>query len=187
MYQFDYEDPKKYQVMIDIETLSNRANAAILSIGAVKFSIEQGVIDTYYQNIDASTAKKFNRHIDKGTLEWWSKKDKAALKALLEDVGQFDKVIADFVKWYGVSTPTWGNSAQFDLGIIESACQELDIPVPWKYWHVYCYKTVTHLFGVNNAHIRQVETAQGGQWHNALDDAISQTNTLVKILRGNNE
>ena len=107
------------------------------------------------------------------------------MKSLLEDVGQLDKVIPEFVEWYGVSTPTWGNSAQFDLGIIESSCQELNIPIPWKYWHCYCYKTVTHLFGVNNAHIRKVEEANGtGQWHNALDDAISQTNTLVKILRG---
>jgi hypothetical protein len=185
-YKFEYADPKKYQVMIDIETLSNRNNAAILSIGAVKFNIESGVIDTYYQNIDASSAKKYNRHIDKGTLDWWSKKDPAALKALLVDVKPFDVVIKEFVEWYGVSTPTWGNNSQFDLCIIESACFELEIPIPWKYWHTYCFKTVTHLFGINNGDIRRVEQEQGsgGQWHNALDDAISQTNTLVKILRG---
>lgn len=183
MYKFDFENPKKYQVMIDIETLSTRSNAVILSIGAVKFNIENGVIDTYYQNIDASTAKKHNRHIDKGTLEWWSKQNPAALKALLVDVKPLDLVIPEFIEWYGVSTPTWGNSAQFDLGIIESSCIELGLPIPWKYWHVYCYKTVTHLFGVNNADIRKSEVGVN-QWHNALDDAISQTNTLVKILRG---
>jgi DNA polymerase III epsilon subunit-like protein len=182
-YKFDFEDPKKYQVMIDIETLSTRNNAAIMSIGAVKFNIESGVIDTYYQNIDASTAKKYNRHIDKETIGWWSKQNPAALKALLVDVKQFDQVIPEFVEWYGVSTPTWGNSAQFDLGIIESACLELSMPIPWKYWHCYCYKTVTHLFGVNNADVRRAESGEN-QWHNALDDAISQTNTLVRILRG---
>ena len=80
MYKFDFEDPEKYQVMIDIETLSTKNNAAILSIGAVKFNIKSGVIDTYYQNIDASTAKKFNRDIDKSTLEWWSKQNPEALK-----------------------------------------------------------------------------------------------------------
>tara|TARA_B100001287_G_C22619102_1_gene499079 strand:+ start:553 stop:1107 length:555 start_codon:yes stop_codon:yes gene_type:complete len=177
-----FTNPKQYQVMVDIETLSTRQNAAILSIGATKFNIESGVIDTYYQNIDASTCKKYERHVDKGTIEWWGKQSKEAVKQLLVDVMPFDKAIHEFRDWYGdKSIPIWGNSAGFDVQILESAMYSVGYEKPpWMYWHIHCFKTATNLVGVSNAKIRANEN---DTHHNALDDAISQTNTLVTILR----
>lgn len=177
-----FTDPKQYQVMVDIETLSTRGNAAILSIGATKFNIESGVIDTYYQNIDASSAKKYDRHVDKGTIEWWSRQNKQALKQLMIDTIPFERAINEFRDWYGTkSIPIWGNSAGFDVQILESAMYSIGHEKPpWLYWHIHCFKTATNLVGVSNAKIRANED---DTHHNALDDAISQTNTLVKILR----
>jgi DNA polymerase III epsilon subunit-like protein len=40
--------------MIDLETFSTRSNAAIVSIGAVKFEDDQ-ILDKFYCTIDAAT------------------------------------------------------------------------------------------------------------------------------------
>jgi DNA polymerase III epsilon subunit-like protein len=52
-----------------------RSNAAIASIGAVKFEDDQ-IVDTFYCTIDPATCKAAGLHFDKETLLWWSKQSK---------------------------------------------------------------------------------------------------------------
>ncbi|NDD98181.1 MAG: 3'-5' exoribonuclease, partial [Actinobacteria bacterium] len=60
------------QVMIDIETLSTQYNAAILSIGAVKWE-ESEIVDTFYINVDPKSCKELGLHVEHKTVEWWMK------------------------------------------------------------------------------------------------------------------
>ena len=53
--------------MLDLETLSTRNDAAIISIGLVKFD-QNGVIDSQGWALDFS---KVTGHIDPGTVKWW--------------------------------------------------------------------------------------------------------------------
>ena len=50
-------NPKQTHIMIDLETLSTRAHATILSIGAVKFNIQDGIFEEFYINVDAKTCR----------------------------------------------------------------------------------------------------------------------------------
>jgi DNA polymerase III epsilon subunit-like protein len=163
------------QVMIDLETMSTRYDAAICSIGAVKFSNEK-IIDTFYITVDASTCKKAGLHICKDTVAWWNSQNREALMMLVQNTVSLDAALGKFEDWYGTkSLPTWGNGAAFDNVIMDSAFKILGKKRLWKYHHDRCYRTIKAIISVP-------EDDRVGTYHNALDDAMHQTNHLIKIL-----
>ena len=175
-------DPKQIHIMVDLETLSTRAHATILSIGAVKFNIQDGILDTFYTNIDAKSCKDFGLHVSKSTVEFWAKQKPEALKALMVDPKPLDFALDEFIKWIGSDEiMIWGNGASFDVTILEEAMSAVGIKkYPWMHWNIMCFRTVMNLIGIRNSDIRKSEN---DLHHHALDDAISQTNTLLKVLK----
>ena len=165
------------QVMVDIETLSKRKTAALLSIGAVKFNATE-IIDTFYVNIDPTTCKKYNFHFCPDTIKWWGEQNKEARDALRIDRKSVEDGLQLFSEWFGPkSLPTWGNGASFDNVILENAYYELDMKLPWKFWDERCFRTFKSVFKVT-------PPDRIGAHHNALDDAITQTLHLQKIFAG---
>lgn len=163
------------QVMIDLETLSTQYNATILSIGAVKFQ-DQSILDTFYVNIDPASCKQAGLHVERKTIEWWSKQNAEARKAIMKDQRSLTDALKAFRIWYGnQSLPTWGNGAAFDLVIMTSAFRSIDTEPPWKPWEERCYRTI-------NAIVKIPQDERQGTYHNALDDALHQTRHLMKIL-----
>jgi exodeoxyribonuclease VIII len=69
----------------------------------------------------------------------------------------------------------WGNGADFDNAILASAYQLMNIGTPWKFYNNRCYRTVKNLHP-------QIKLERSGTYHNALDDAVSQTQHLLAIL-----
>ena len=61
--------------MIDLETLSTRPDATIVTLGAIKFNphtVEEPHTGLYIRfNVDEQS--DLGRHVDDGTLEWWSR------------------------------------------------------------------------------------------------------------------
>lgn len=164
------------QVMLDLETMSVRSNAAIASIGAVKFEVGTGIIDQFYRTVDLRTCKAVGLHIDPETVEWWNKQSKEARQALLKDNVSLNQALDDFTEWFGKSSlPTWGNGAGFDNVIMENAYMACNMKRPWRPWEDRCYRTIKNIIQVT-ADERQ------GVYHNALDDALHQTRHLLKIL-----
>ena len=162
-------------VMIDLETFSTRSNAAIVSIGAVKFEDDQ-ILDKFYCTIDAATCKAAGLHIDKETLAWWAKQSKEARDALMVDNLSLEQALNKFTVWFGPkSLPTWGNGAAFDNVIMENAYLAMGQKRPWLPWEDRCYRTMKNLVNI------PIDKRQG-TYHNALDDALTQTHHLIKIL-----
>jgi hypothetical protein len=165
------------QVMLDLETMSTQYNATIASIGAVKFTVEDGVVDTFYQTVDVQSCKDVGLHVSKDTVRWWMKQSKAAREALLKDTIPLLDALTKFSKWFGSkSLPVWGNGATFDNVIITSAYEAVDLARPWKYFDDRCYRTIRSL-------IQIPDEERKGVYHNALDDAVYQTNHLLNILK----
>ena len=164
-------------VMIDLETMSTSSNAAICSIGAVKFTIEEGIVDEFYCTVDASDCKNHGLHIDKETIKWWSNQPKNVLDELLKDNISLLDALTKFSKWYGEkSLPTWGCGAGFDNVILENAYKAVNLQRPWKFWDDRCYRTMKEIIKVE-------EPNREGTYHNALDDAKHQTEHLLRIFR----
>lgn len=166
------------QVMLDLETMSTKSNAAIASIGAVMFSKDDGIIDKFYRTVDLRTCKGAGLHVDPETVKWWSQQSEEAQKALTIDNVSLNQALDDFNEWYGKDKkPVWGNGATFDNVIISHAYETINLTKPWPFYLDYCYRTMKKQFEKIEADKRE------GVHHNALDDATFQANHLIKILR----
>jgi len=163
--------------MIDLETLSTRPTASIVSIGACKFDFEIGIFDKFYINVSAHSCKMHGLHISTDTIEWWSKQSKEARLTWQKDPVSLQDALQKFLDWYGdKSMKTWSNGADFDLPIIANALLTCNLQVPWKYWDGSCVRTIQM---ITNTKVPRSD----GTHHNALDDAVNQANYIISMVK----
>ncbi|ENN8377996.1 3'-5' exoribonuclease [Providencia rettgeri] len=169
----------KYKhLMVDLETMSNKGNAAIVSIGAVTFEPTTGEIGpTFYSVVDLRSCERAGLHIDADTVLWWIKQSAEAraeivglnyeLEEALADLNLFaERVLTDDVQ-------VWGNGVDFDNVILRNAYDAVGLDPFWKHWNNRCVRTIVELG--RNAGIDPKTTLPFiGEPHNALDDAIHQ-------------
>lgn len=177
--------PAMTDVMIDLETLSTRPDAAILSIGACYFNLETGEIgNTFHRNIFMVDAPRTG-HISADTVKWWMKQSDEARLAIANPKNAIDIAMAlmelrDFVP--RTNAKFWSNGATFDLVILRSAFDRCGHIVPWQYWQERDTRTLVdiaeRLTSVNAAKTQTFE----GTKHNALADAIHQAKYISKAF-----
>ena len=167
-------------VMLDLETMSVKPNAAIVAIGACKFSLPY-VIDVYpafYQQVSLESSMAAGLAVDADTILWWLQQSDAARKTTFEgdDVVPVDVALKRFVHWLGLTDEIlmWGNGANFDNVIIRSAFNAVSVVVPWHYRNDRCYRTACKL-------LPKLKFGGSGIKHNALDDALAQARHLQKV------
>ena len=133
--------------MVDIETLSTRSNALILTIGAIKFDLN-GItpplneMDCFYQKIDIDSCKKY-MHICNDTVKWWDSQDKAIIEeAFGGERLSLEQVIKDFTNWFSTSKYIWSHGACFDIPILDNAYILCGQKPPWKFSDVRDTRTI---------------------------------------------
>lgn len=173
-------------ISLDIETLSTRPNAAIASIGAVRFDPHSDWIgDTFHANVSLFNCQHHGLAIDTATVLWWLQQNDAARARLV--AGQQDamplltalEVLAEFIFATAAEPELWVNGASFDLPILASAYRAVDLPLPWNYWQERDLRTIKAL----NKGAR-IDRAEGIK-HNALYDALYQAQSIRHILQFN--
>lgn len=178
------------EVMLDLETLSIQPDAAIISIGAVKFN-PCGIIgqlgdpkDTNYRPFYAvldlhSVVTEHGFRADGQTIKWWMS-DKVSQEARAPfnsvETVPLEVALSSFWEWFGPeSMPTWGNGANFDNVILRSAFDKLHGTCPFKFYHDRCFRTVKSLYP-------GVEYVKPTLAHHALSDAEAQAIHLQKLF-----
>lgn len=140
----------KWNIMLDLETLSIRSNAAILSIGAVVFDIDDtSSLEKWLNSTDrflkadayASEASFYclvniqscidkRLAVDGSTIEYWLMAPEAARLAIARPGGaiHIEAAISRFILWvqelaekYGDNICWWSHGASFDLPILQNA------------------------------------------------------------------
>lgn len=169
-----------HHVMVDLETLGTRAGCKIISIGAVIFSAATGVSETQRFN------SRINRYTqpptlweDPETVAWWGRQSKEARDRVFSNpvpVPHMADVLYEFTEWLGRDAIVWGNGADFDNPILSAAYAALGKRQPWGNWNGRCYRTLKDLRPA-------IKLVRQGVHHDALDDAISQAEHAVRILR----
>lgn len=168
-------------VMVDLETLGTQPYSPILSIGACAFRLDEAgpIVDVFYQAVDLESSLDLGMRPSGGTIKWWVQQDEAARARAFHDPEAVKLPLAldAFTDWLN-SRPLkmWGNSARFDLGLLEAAYKLCSKEVPWQFWDERCYRTVKSLPGA-----KKVNLLRFGIHHNALDDAISQAVHLRQL------
>lgn len=175
---------KTDSVMIDCETLGTIANSIILSIGAVKFSLNSDYIDddAFYASISIDSNLHAGRQLSESTLLWWLDQSKEAQAVFREPKQALDTALDSLTAWFGTDDKqtVWSNGADFDLPMLAHAYAGYGWETPWKFWNNRCVRTY-----------RSLPAAQGmprlGNDHNALRDAINQAKyvqAIQKNMRG---
>lgn len=167
--------------MLDLETMGNGSNATIIAIGAVFFDSEN-VTREFYVNVDRLSCEDRGMISDASTIKWWSEQSDDAKSALLDNQEDIVDALKMFELWLcGLpcklsDIEMWGNGAMFDNTILGNAYKTCGMSIPWKFWNDRCYRTVKNMYP-------NVKLERVGTHHNAVDDAKSQANHLISILK----
>lgn len=162
-------------VMLDLETLSTRPNAAILSVGAVAFD-SSGIHSKFCMAIHP---EQLIGHIDGGTVAWWMKQSEEARQEATKGIDGPDYLCSAFAKWFQIvgGEELWGNGADFDNVIFKSMYDAVGLKAPWEFYNNRCYRTLKNCTSVLN----EVPLERVGVHHNAVNDAESQARHLIAI------
>lgn len=70
-------------LMIDIETMGNGSNAAMIQLAGVYFDIETGETgDEFNMCIDLDDCTLYGFQVDESTQKWWSEQNQDVLKRI---------------------------------------------------------------------------------------------------------
>jgi hypothetical protein len=165
-------------LMVDLETLGNNYDAMIVAIGAVTFG-KDGLGKTLYTIINP---EKASGSISPSTVKWWMQQSDEARKIFRKSTESVSELLAlmEFQTFCGLICPRkdlkiWGNGATFDNVILKSAHERNRLQLPWEYWNDRCFRTFKAMYP-------KTEYKTSGTKPNALDDAISQAEHMVKLL-----
>lgn len=168
------------EVMIDLETMGTTPGSAVVAIGAAASNGHE-----FHVAIDLTAAMQRGLKVDGPTILWWLGQSDAARALFKGERTGLEGGLNGFRQWLGglgdgfAPEPPprlWGNSAAFDLGLLESAYLAIGQTKPWHYQQEACYRTLKNLRRDIEARLFE------GVQHNALDDAKHQLEHLMRLL-----
>lgn len=149
-------------IAVDLETLSTRPTAAIISIAAKAFTFSdpQPEIGCFYVPVNATTCAMYGMHFSESTVDFWYHQKEEAKKPHLElsDAVCSLKVallkLKDWVDSVRAMSPdkkllVWMQGTDFDGAILRNAyCQVFgsEEAMPWKFTELRDSRTFIHGF-----------------------------------------
>ena len=174
--------------MIDLETMSTKPDAAIVSIGAVEFGPDfEQIGDPFYTPISLHSCKTYGLHIEQSTVDWWAAQP-AETRAHWEvaDAPDLTDGLKAFQDWLWSRAGNrknvcpWGNGADFDMVITRNGFNAVGAEEPWMFYNVHCFRTVKNMYPLSAGEV----PARSGA-HRADADAVYQLDYLRAIARKN--
>lgn len=166
-------------LMVDLETCGTKPYSAILTIGAYGFNFDNDEAQQFYVPIRLKSCTDVGLRIDADTMKWWITQSDEARAAAFNDPTAVDLPVAlDMFTVFLNSRPLtlWGNSARFDMGLLEAAYDACGKQAPWQFWREGCYRTIKNMPAAKAIKLQRV-----GTFHHALDDAQSQALHLKQL------
>lgn len=157
--------------------MSTQSNAAIVSIGAVKYD-ETGIHDEFHVAISLADCLKYGLHKSDDTVKWWKSQPLEVVQAWAVNGQPLKESLEKFLAWLGPDYAKyeyycWG--LNFDAPILDNALSVVGYQVPWKYWNLRCARTIHAVLSTGFIEKRD------GHYHNALDDAKTQALEMIKL------
>jgi len=172
-------------IMIDLETLSTKNNASILTIGAIKFNRTNfKVTKKFYKRISHESNEYYNRDFNDQTISWWNTQDEEAKKEIFENKDRINLNLAlqELSIFIGNSrAKIWANGAAFDIPILESAYEACNLDCPWKFWNIRDVRTIYDLGNLNLNNFKR-QNNMLNNCHNALADCETQLAAMEKAM-----
>ncbi|EJL6536061.1 3'-5' exoribonuclease [Vibrio cholerae] len=165
-------------VMLDLETMGNGSNAAIVSIGAVVFSPETGELGADFEQIVSLNSSSHYGEIDGSTVSWWLTQSEEARSIFHRDTpkSSLKDALLEFNQWLfdlgdQKDIQVWGNGSGFDNVILANAYKATRIKPSFFHWNDRDVRTIVEM-GRSILGIDPKSTLERqGIHHSALDDA----------------
>lgn len=166
------EDAKN--IIIDIETLGRRNDAAITQVGVAIADKNFDTINTYLIQVEPQAWHTCNRTFTGETLLWWIiQKNIPISEKVTHKVYNYKDLIKQlsyiFQKYNTDDSVVW-TKGTMDLFCIKDLYEFFNMETPWKFWQPRDIRTAKEF-------IKDWKTIESSN-HNALDDAIIQLKEL---------
>ncbi len=168
--------------MIDLETLATTPDAAILTIGAIKFDPTTDWIDNdvFYTRVQCQDID--HRRVDPETVKWWSKQTAEAQAEVFEgDSLPLAEALAALDLWMENDPIVWSQGASFDIVILEDAYKQFGILPPWKYWDIRDTRTAYYCASARG--FFEPFRPDNASAHVAWKDAYAQCRSVQRAMR----
>lgn len=178
---------------IDIEGLSLKPNALVLSIGVVPFCVaDSKTFEGRYFVLNHHEQKRKGRDVDPDTVAWWI--DQALHNPGAADVftaprQQVEVALYEFQLFVQQTTQEggeiWFNGPQYDQIVLESLLRDFGMSCPWKYSKVRDMRTLRYLLARLNDIEDPMELGLAPNMleHDALSDADWQARYIMRALK----
>lgn len=168
--------------MIDLETLATSPDAAILTIGAVKFDpfgddVREPDCDKFYVKVDLDSCDSIGLVTNEDTINWWANQSKEAQDEAFSEEGRIHIVDAmnQLYKFCWGAKRVWSHGASFDVVICEHVFRKIGKAVPWSFWQVRCTRTLFDI-GIDPQRPPVLK-------HHALEDAWNQAVGVQNVFK----
>ena len=190
------KNKKIIDIMLDLETLAPKENAAIIQIAAVACDLTTGkTFEEFNELVNPQSSVNYGLTIDGETVAWWLSQDKEVVKKvfsssiskgkdLKDTLQQLSKFIENVKKNHKTDKIlVWGNGILADNRWLETAYLKTEEKQPWNFWEDQDVRTLVEL-GRRKYGIDPKKTLKfKGNVHNAIDDCKHQIRYCSAILK----
>lgn len=179
---------EKTHVMIDIETMGNKVNAPITSIGAVQFDAEGNFLSDFQAVINLATSMEVGCTPDASTIYWWLNQSWAARNfvangekvSIQKALGQLNSYLSN-VQPKKRSLFIWANSPSFDCSILRNSYDKVGEKPYWVVWNEMDLRTFTN-FAPDIKKSSKEDNKGNDLLHTPIEDCKMQIKILTSIL-----
>ena len=165
--------------MLDLETIGTSSRAVITSLAIVNIENPKEFINIEGISIEDQLAQ--GAKIDGQTLRWWSTQDPELFKAQLTSEVSLTAAISATASFLNNFQTIWAKGASFDFPILKHMLGSLPHH-PMSQWGKYRdFRTMYQMYPNP-----ELKPAREGSAHNALSDALYQSEHLVNIINAFN-
>lgn len=166
-------------IIIDIETLGRRNDAAITQIGIAAADSKFELLSKALIQIDPRVWNSCERTFSGETILWWLNQENGpvgnnlTLYSYQQAMDVLDKILASC----GKDSLIW-TKGTMDLFCIKDLCEYFNMDTPWKFWQPRDIRTAKEF-------VKEWKTIENNNAHNALDDALTELEELKLNLNKN--
>lgn len=162
-------------IMLDLETLGTKSDAAIIQIGACYFNRDTGKIGEKFRVNVEPDLSLFS--VEWGTVKWWMLQTEEARQSVTGEAVSMATAIKDLHDFLDSDDVCLWAHATFDIPIIENAFKVMGVKFPIRYKRMRDIRTLTDV-----SH-HEVSWEREGVHHDALDDCIFQVKYCTEAIR----
>lgn len=181
-------------VMVDVECLSLKPHAVLLSIGAVRFDPtahdDWSTLDymsrTFYTPLSMDLQIQAGGHISSDTLTWWMQQPPDAQRVFEESaampIHSTPSVLDNFREFVGECAGLWASPSHFDYPKLLWLHEANRMAFPVAYYNIHCGMSLKKIVDPSGENTK-VHVLPGFVSHNALEDAKKQVLQVQQCLR----